>query len=161
MANALEPQSVSDAIISASEKPESDSEFTKYPDGSYSGRTGTHIVEVRIFPKQVPDDKLNAKFKKDSRLLFYKYHPTETVTEIEFLYHPKDCDELLYGQECQLDEYVNMNGWDEFLEYSPREGRYFVSLHYGTKLVNNWSHYGLEYEQYLEWMPEDEPESGD
>jgi hypothetical protein len=123
------------------------------------GHSGAHIIQVVKYPKAVP---VGEPVKGVSGLTLQAYEEVEGEFEyeVEVLSHHATCDELPYGVECALDAHLCHDGWRELLESSEflepftdsPEGFWKVWVCWERSWVDNWSHYGWDYDQYLDFV---------
>lgn len=132
--------------------------------GESFGHGAAHIVEVYKIPKMIPTGepyKIGGINWQDS-----VESETEFEYEVDIVKHHASCDELAYGQECSLDDYLTHDGWRELLESSQfsephresPEGFWKVWVCWEKSFVNSYSHYGWEYETYLDFIRVEKPQ---
>jgi hypothetical protein len=131
------------------------------------GHCGAHIIHVYQIPKMV---LIGEPYRTESGVLWQMSEESEDEFEweIDVLSHHTTCDDLPYGVECALDAYLCHDGWTELLESSEfcepftesPEGFWKVWVCWERSWVDNWNHYGWDYDQYLDFarLTEEEQE---
>jgi hypothetical protein len=127
-------------------------------DGGAHGHSGSHIIHIRKVGKTVyvgKPFKIGNMMWQES-----KESDTEFEYEIDVIKHHATCDELPYGVECALDAYLCHDGWSELglwdsewttpFSESP-EGYWKVWVCWERSWVDNYHHYGWDYDQYLDY----------